>query len=656
LSTGRKRIAAILAIDMAGYSSRAEEDAASAASAVSDLHARVRAVAGAHDGRVFSTAGDGLMCEFAAASEAAAAARDMLAGAPEGAPLTRIGVHLGEVYEQDGGDLLGHGVNIAARLEQAAAPGTALISRAAADVVQGDLRAQLNPGGRVALDKMNETIEVFVLDPAARPGHARRPRRRRTWLAAGVLTGIAAGAALAAVLWSAGVIGPSREDRMRFALSDPDARAAMTRALVQQLVADANGQTPPDGTLQAISALQSSQAQQEQAAFASLRAGETERAVQTLEDFGDDLLQRGQNVEAGAAFERASHLATLLAPDKALALARRASAANPRSPGALERTMVLTASLEGPQAAVALLNGVVAREREPSPIRVLAQLFLAQIAMRTGDPATAESLMATVDRDARSFPQDRFLQGARLTVRSTYALTRQRLRDARRDIVAARQLFASIPGEEHRGQAQYMGMLDYSGDYESEWREGRLFLAQREGRGWPANDSLLAQVCLAGIHLRRIDEAAPVCRAAGGAASDPVSAAQARAAFALAQGRLDDARTEIDAIPLMPQGSATQLAPFALEALRTELQFRRGDRAGAEGRLETLLRSAEDLPAPASLRASTLRTFGQLELEAGRPAQGCALLARAAAHYRSFEADAGVTAVQQMMRNARCAV
>src|SRR5512145_2662849 len=163
---------------MAGYSSRAEADAASAASAVRDLHARVRAAAGAHDGRVFSTAGDGLMCEFAAASEAAAAARDILTGAPAGAPPMRIGVHLGEVYEQDGGDLLGHGVNVAARLEHAAAPGTALISRAAADVVQGDLRTQLAAGGRVALDKMNETIEVFVLDPAAKPGHARRPRRQ----------------------------------------------------------------------------------------------------------------------------------------------------------------------------------------------------------------------------------------------------------------------------------------------------------------------------------------------------------------------------------------------------------------------------------------------------------------------------------------------
>jgi hypothetical protein len=197
-------------------------------------------------------------------------------------------------------------------------------------------------------------------------------------------------------------------------------------------------------------------------------------------------------------------------------------------------------------------------------------------------------------------------------------------------------------------------MLDYSGDYDSEWREGRLILSQRESRGWPPNSSLLNQVCLAGIHLRRIEEAAPICRAAGAAASDPVPAAQARAAFALAEGRLDDARTEIDAIPLMPQGSASRLDAFALEALKTELQFRRGDHGAAEPRLEALLQSADNYPAPASTRASTLRTFGQLELEAGRVAQGCAMLARSAAHYRSFEADAGVAATQRMMRGARC--
>jgi hypothetical protein len=536
----------------------------------------------------------------------------------------------------------------------AAAPGTALISRAAADVVQGDLRMQLIAGGRVALDKMNETIEVFVLDPAAKPGHARRPRRQRAWLAAGMLTGVAALTAIAAVLSSIGVIGPSQEERMRQAMSDPQARAAITRALVEQLVAESNGQTPPDATLQAISTLQGSRAASEQAAFASLRAGDAERAVQTLEDFGDDLLQRRQDIEAAAAFERASHVASLLAPDKALALAQRASQANPNSLGALERTMSLTAALQGPQAAIALLDGVVAREREPSPIRVLAQLFLAQIALRIGDAATAERHLAAVEREARLFPQDRFLQAARLTVRSTYALSRQRLRDARRDIIEARRLFAAIPGEQHRAQAQYMGMLDYSGDYEAEWREGRLFLNQRESRGWPPSSALLTQVCLAGIQLRRVAEAAPTCRAAGSAASDQVAAAVARATLALAENRLDDARTQLDAIPLLPQGAADPLSRLALDTLQIELRFRRGDHAGAERRLEALLRNADNFPAPAWMRASLLRTFGQLELEADRAAQGCALLARSAAYYRSFEADAGVAAVQRMMRDASC--
>jgi tetratricopeptide (TPR) repeat protein len=294
------------------------------------------------------------------------------------------------------------------------------------------------------------------------------------------------------------------------------------------------------------------------------------------------------------------------------------------------------------------------REREPSPIRVLAQAFLAQLAMRSGDQAGAERQLASVNRDVRLFPQDRFLQAAALTVRSTYALTQQRLRDGQRDIVAARRIFAGIPGEGHRAQAQYMGMLFYGGDYEAEWREGRVFLTERESRGWPPSINLLTQVCLAGIQLRHLDEAAPICAAAGSAASDPVPAAEARALLALAENRLDDARTEIDAIPLLPQSSANPLDSFAQQSMRVELQFRRGEYDAAERALETMLANADNFPGPASARAATLRTFGQLELEAGRAAQACALLGRSAAYYRSFQGDAGAAAVQAMMRGARC--
>jgi hypothetical protein len=200
-----------------------------------------------------------------------------------------------------------------------------------------------------------------------------------------------------------------------------------------------------------------------------------------------------------------------------------------------------------------------------------------------------------------------------------------------------------------------MGMLFYGGDYEGEWREGRAFLNERESRGWPPNISLLTQVCLAGVQLRHLVEAAPICRAAGSVASDPVPAAEARAALALAENRLHDAQTEIDAIPGMSQNSASPLDMFALEVLRAELQFRRGEYAAAEQRLEAILAGADAYPAPASARAATLRTFGQLEIEASRSRQGCALLARSVAQYRSFEGDAGVAAVERMMRQARCA-
>ena len=169
----KKRIAIILALDMAGFSSRTETDEQSAVASVAALRARVAAAATAYGGRIFNTAGDGIMLEFAAASEALQAVLDLLTRAPADAPPIRIGMHVGEIAVAESGDLLGHGVNVAARLEALAQPGMALVSRAVADLVRGDLHGHLVPCGRVALDGLGPAVDGRALDdqPArGRPG------------------------------------------------------------------------------------------------------------------------------------------------------------------------------------------------------------------------------------------------------------------------------------------------------------------------------------------------------------------------------------------------------------------------------------------------------------------------------------------------------
>jgi tetratricopeptide (TPR) repeat protein len=77
----------------------------------------------------------------------------------------RIGIHLGDVIVTENGDLLGHGVNVAARLQALAEPGEAMVSQAVQSQLRTATDIPLFSRGRVQLDKMSERVEVFALAP-----------------------------------------------------------------------------------------------------------------------------------------------------------------------------------------------------------------------------------------------------------------------------------------------------------------------------------------------------------------------------------------------------------------------------------------------------------------------------------------------------------
>ena len=168
-----RKLASIVAIDVAGYSRRTEADEEAAVQAIAALRKQVAKAAAAHGGRVFNTAGDGFMLEFPSASSALAAAEEISAA---GDPPVRAGVHLGDVSVTEGGDLLGHGVNVAARIQQMASPGAVLVSGDVKRAIRGPLADRLKPQGSVRLDKMSETLPVFALAPAE--GGRAKGRRR----------------------------------------------------------------------------------------------------------------------------------------------------------------------------------------------------------------------------------------------------------------------------------------------------------------------------------------------------------------------------------------------------------------------------------------------------------------------------------------------
>lgn len=179
------RLAAIVALDVAGYSALAEADEAAAIAAVAALRQGVQRIAARHGGRVFSSAGDGFMLAFATPNAALAALAEAL-DAPE-APALRGALHVGEVTEAADGDLLGHGVNVTARLQMLAKPGEALVSAAARAHIRGEAAERLKPRGRVRLSKMLEVVQVYVLKAGAKPAKARLAGWRWTPLRAGGL-------------------------------------------------------------------------------------------------------------------------------------------------------------------------------------------------------------------------------------------------------------------------------------------------------------------------------------------------------------------------------------------------------------------------------------------------------------------------------------
>ncbi|HEY5410634.1 MAG TPA: adenylate/guanylate cyclase domain-containing protein, partial [Caulobacteraceae bacterium] len=172
-----KKLASIVAIDVAGYSRSTETDEDAAIKAVAALRERITQAAKAHGGRVFNTAGDGFMLEFASVAGALAAAEEIASGP---GPPRRVGVHLGDVTVTPEGDLLDHGVNVAARIQQMASPGAVLASGDVKRAIRGPLGERLKPQGSVRLNKMSEVVPVFAL---ANPDGGRTRGRRRKLVA-----------------------------------------------------------------------------------------------------------------------------------------------------------------------------------------------------------------------------------------------------------------------------------------------------------------------------------------------------------------------------------------------------------------------------------------------------------------------------------------
>lgn len=172
----QRRLAAILAADVVGYSRMMERDEGG-------THASLKALLRTifipriktHRGRVVKFTGDGALVEFPSAVEAVSCAveiqrevQERNAGRPEDKHIIfRTGINLGDLIIEGDGDIYGDGVNIAARLEGLAPPGGIAISRAVLDQVQGKLPFIFYDGGEHHVKNISHPVTIYVLDSKA---------------------------------------------------------------------------------------------------------------------------------------------------------------------------------------------------------------------------------------------------------------------------------------------------------------------------------------------------------------------------------------------------------------------------------------------------------------------------------------------------------
>jgi class 3 adenylate cyclase len=240
----KRKLAAILSADVAGYSRLMGADEEGTLRLLAAHRAIIDSIIALHDGRVVNTAGDSVLAEFTSPVEAVRAAseiQDALRTRNESLPepsrmLFRIGVHLGDVMIK-GDDLLGDGVNVAARLQAVAEPGGICISGTIFDQIEGKLSLRFQDIGEQSLKNIARPVRALMLRgstavAAPRPASP-RPRRKRSVLVAvaGVaLVAVAAGAYLGGLIPDLG--GHARRDAAAWAaLRDTRDVAALERYL-----------------------------------------------------------------------------------------------------------------------------------------------------------------------------------------------------------------------------------------------------------------------------------------------------------------------------------------------------------------------------------------------------------------------------------------
>jgi adenylate cyclase len=235
----RRKLAAIMAGDVVGYSRMmADDEAGTYRELRAMFHEILGPIIDAHDGRIFKEIGDGFLATFTSVHEALDAAAAIQQALQTNRLQLRIGLHLGDVIEEDG-DTFGDGVNIAARLETMAEPGSIYVSDSVFRCAEKTAGRSFRRIGHRAAKNMPNGLEVYAvtIDPAGDPApgaaaHARTATSSRwPWRRpATAKRMLLAGTAVAVMAAAAGSFAPARQwiaDFPAFRSSPTDSRPSV---------------------------------------------------------------------------------------------------------------------------------------------------------------------------------------------------------------------------------------------------------------------------------------------------------------------------------------------------------------------------------------------------------------------------------------------
>jgi adenylate cyclase len=180
-----RKLAAILVADIVGYSRLASVDEERTLARVRGLRSDlVDPAIAAHHGRIVKRTGDGSIIEFRSVVDAVRCAIEVQngliernAGVPEDRRIqVRVGIHVGDVVEEADGDLMGDGVNIAARLQGIAKPGAICLSEQAYWQVKGRLELAVTDLGNTPLKNIAEPVHAYSVE-VGKPAQAKPSKR-----------------------------------------------------------------------------------------------------------------------------------------------------------------------------------------------------------------------------------------------------------------------------------------------------------------------------------------------------------------------------------------------------------------------------------------------------------------------------------------------